>query len=1039
MDRLEFREFKNIPNFRDSEYWIPLDSVQPTITQLFISRIKRPGEGPIRLILKMGTGTGKSLSSLQVAKSYIKVYSNYYSYGIGDRNVIILGFSSAIFKRELLKYPELGIITPNEHYYLNVEWPRLIRESSSSVEIAAIEAKMKNLKANIKKSISRKSEGGFYKFFGYKQLFNQLFKGNFPPTITSGNIYNEYLAGNVLVDMNVLNLFREGLIIADEIHQVYNSTEANNYGLAIQFILDYLKNEVSILLLSATIINNNKRELIDIANLIKDPEVPHFKSDDYFFANSNKTKKGLEPIYQQFAGKVVFLEEQTEDYPEIKYQIKEIVKPSISHRIKMAYGGLNVDDNFLQLTESMLTPLQNATFLDNNFFDPEVKTKFNMIHDLIVPNPDYPAEEILKYHPDHPDHKNRIPMTGLFDTAEIRDKIYYAPEEWKKKIGIEIRLERDYHILSGSWLKYENLKIYSGKGVTLIDTIRQEMKKDPRSKFLIYHPYVKDSGILTITEILRQNGFITVGEQPNSETYSSSSTETLADFRARKDKTYRPANITTISYEVKDNNMNNIIDSFNDPANKYGESIKILIGAKKISQSVDFKDVQVEIIYSAPTNMSEFIQIKGRAVRNGSLSRLPPDKRQVRLYTFCGVSKHGLTFEAQKYIKKIMKFKEIQKIEYNINKAAINNYIYESKKFSSTDALGALSFSIELPTNKVSETEYFFNDSYKFTYDTIYSIIYRAFTANPVWKRNELWEFVLNNPAIPLHLDKEIYEDMFDYIMSELVHDPKSVAPSINIINSRTKVFDSEFINGKKSKPREIIHRVVIHIDGVFILIPSTRGQIDVSVNSFLLKKEINYSNKYQIESDNTYKYKNHFEKVMKAYKESSDKNRLKYLFMLEFDEASTYMLLRDYLLGNIAIPKEIMEIYERLELVGSNWYCDRDKKYKLEDNEWNIYQHERNQRPENKIIVGIISDKSFKIRNPNSEKHLDLRLDSRGATCKTHKKTELKEIYDKLNLVIESSQISSICDDLFIKLVELECQSIISEDGLKYLYLYNE
>ena len=1155
-------EFKDVPKFRAEEYWIPFDNLQATITQLFAERFIRPESDRNRYVLRMGTGTGKTLTSLIIGKTFSNVYKNYYQNQMGDYHVIILGFSENIYKREFLKFSDLGFIGNNELEMIKELSTHLF--STDQILKEKAKERISSIKSIARHKIGDPNFGGFYKFYGYQQLFNHLFKGNFPKDTTSQNIYQKYKEGKISIDKSVLEVFCNSLLICDEIHQAYNSIEINNYGLAIQFILDYYQNDITAVLLSATIINNNKRELIDIANFIRTPGTPHFFSDDYF-----TTKKSLSPIYEQFEGKVIFLEEQTLDYPELVY-MNLVPKGYVSegNRIMKAYDS-EKKGSFLQFTECPLTPLHEATYIANDFFNPEVKSKFNMINDLIVPNPDYPAEEILKYHPQHPDFKNRIPMVGLFDPSVIREKISNASDSWKKKIGISIHLEKDYHILSGTWLKYENLPIYSAKAVALIDNIRLELTKDPLVKILIYHPYVKDSGIITIAEILRQNGFINYGDQPKADTHSSLDFKIFSESKIN----YKPANIFTLSYEVKENLMNNMIDRYNSAENKFGSEIKIFLGSQKIKQSVDFKDVQVQFIYSAPTNIPELIQIKGRTVRNGSLMRLDPSKRQVRLYTLMSVSKLGPTFEVRKYMKKIVQFKDIQNIEYNINKSAVNNYIYGKSGFANSDPLGALPFPIKKNTLNVSLDKYFYKDFYVYSYRLISMMIKRAFMGNSVWTKKNLWEFISENPSTNIDMrgkidskkkdkidfkkiakgsdvnykntdsdvsyknidfgakeysinyknvdsdarkygvdfdtkecgvdfdatkyginyknidfgakelgvdfgakeydiyfgpkecgvdfgsfakkhddrlkntekdlkfinkKRNIYYDMFEYILHNVVFNPEQIinqTQSLSDFDVNNSLFRKYYGNHKQEV---MIKKTIIYIDGYLILAPiDDNNNIDVSTNSFLRTKQNSYSRSYIISSGDNFKYITKFEKLARELE--NDEMRLKYLFLLEFDENGHYEILKSHIEKRIQIPELIFEIYMALELAGEDWYVDRDKTH-IYNNGWEVHSRKIIPRKENDIVIGIIKSGNFKLRAAKDKTvNNDMRLAKKGPNCHTNKKEVLEEYYSKLNLIYSDEKVSTICDNLFIKLVDLEIMSIASENGLKYLYNYTE
>jgi tetratricopeptide (TPR) repeat protein len=67
-----------------------------------------------------------------------------------------------------------------------------------------------------------------------------------------------------------LDSFDKSLIICDEIHNVYNSVDINNWGLCLKVIFNYhaAKNSIRVLLLSATPINNKPVEIISLLELL---------------------------------------------------------------------------------------------------------------------------------------------------------------------------------------------------------------------------------------------------------------------------------------------------------------------------------------------------------------------------------------------------------------------------------------------------------------------------------------------------------------------------------------------------------------------------------------------------------------------------------------------------------------------------------------------------------------------------------------------------------------------------------------------------
>ena len=329
-----------------------------------------------------------------------------------------------------MKFPELGYITLAEKNELTSLLSNY--QKSTGEEKEKYNNEYSKLYNKIKRRIINFSKEGRFRFLGYKKLYNDLFRRDPPPDTNTSNVLEKYLAGELFINDELMNDTEHCLLICDEIHQIYNSTEANNYGLAVQLILDYHKYKVTLIGLSATIINNNKREIIDFGNFMKDPETKHFISDEYF-NSSSKLLKPLTPIYNELKGKVIFLEESTDDYPKLTYmRLDTGVKPSSSVQLRRAYG-IGDNANFMNFAESLLSPLQDETYKQYNLFNPSTKTKSLMSYDLVLPDPEYSAEDILKWNPSHPQHSKRKPMTGLFDTTLIRTKYQSASPEWFKK------------------------------------------------------------------------------------------------------------------------------------------------------------------------------------------------------------------------------------------------------------------------------------------------------------------------------------------------------------------------------------------------------------------------------------------------------------------------------------------------------------------------------------------------------------------------------------------------------------------------------
>lgn len=1020
MDKqLEFLEIDPKPKFV-SENFIPFDRIQPSATQLMVQRLITPDSGVDRLLLNMGPGTGKTYTSLTAGKNFIAAYRSMYSgFGLMTK-VFIVGFSRDVYIREFFKYPELGVITKEEI--------RQIQETRASIRAAneaarpILEQNLHSFQARIARRITSKEDGGFYEFYGYRELFNALFPSlRLPDDVDAANILERYKSGELVVNKQVLESFKNGYVICDEIHLAYNSKEVNNYGLALQFVLDYHGKNVFAAFLSATIINNNKRELIDVVNLIRDPGSPPFISSNYF-SSEGLLKKSLEPVYAQMRGKVAFLEESNSDYPELDFMGDKI-------------NGLK----FIKFTACDMTPLHEATYVAANLYTE--KTAHAMIHDMVVPNPAFSAEEHAQWHPKHPKFRSRnMEMTGLFESQDVREKIMTAPAEWRKAIGIEIKVEGDKHSLSGPWLKRESLEIYSAKACKFLDTVAAELRRDPLIKMLIYHPYIRSSGIMLIGEILAQNGYTAWRSAANSDVYSSELFITNREWIAKYPSAeFKPATYFVLDNSVSDDKKNRMIDEFNSPANKFGQALKFFVGGPKIKQSVDFKDVQVMFIWQVVTNISQYIQIMGRTVRNGAMAALPPSKNRVRLYTLLSTSASGKrTIEYEKYRANIADYEEIQLIEQNIHKSAINNFI-QGRHFKSEKPLGSLPFEIKLPEREKASLEtYFHSVAPIYAMSLMNALIKRAFIANSVWEVEELWAFISTNPAANIRFagvnpkSAELYRDLFFYTLGRLVYTNKLGIEKITIdtFNDDNIYIGHTYIAGEA---RQTVAKVIVQVGKWLVLVPiDGQGNVDLQPYSYLRRQPSVTSITYRLDA-------NALDEDV-GTKLAQFEGSHPYLFLLAFTDKEHQALIRGHIEKTAPIPAKYWQIYKRLGLAKETSYVDAHSEYRYEHGTWDSYPKASESHPDNNIVVAVLADRNFKLRPPATAVHVDKRKIQKGMICSTNDKEKLQKYCAKLEVRLgKQEKVHTICERIFIALIDLEIASRSAKDRKKYVYTYAE
>lgn len=1050
IERKEFQDIINNTRF-NSPYWIPMDRLVLSALQIFTSRYVNPQDREVcRLLLKVGAGIGKTLTSVKSFMAFLTIFRHIFSRSQEARYISIIGYSRQVFIRELLKYPELEIITYDELYKIRSYEQKIYSSVGANKEY--FKAELSAFRQKIKKRISTELLGGMFRFYGLKQLLNQLFVGGLPEDAMQSNVYELYKQGRVKVNEILLGKFKGGCIIVDEIHQFYNSKEINNFGLALQFLLEYYGRDITMIGLSATILNNKAREIIDIANIMREPETPLFKTEDFF--TNDKPTSSLEPLYKAFWGKVIFLEESTADYPELKYMGDSI-------------RGID----YLKFTLCPMSPLHQQTFLLDGL--DENTSKNFIIHDMVLPNPDIPLDDLKLFHPDvyynlSPSEKSRIShYKGLYDSDAAKKIIKAAPNEWKRAVGIDIKeLSNKEYTFVGPFWKYENLKTYSTKKCKLLELLNTELTLNPRQKVLDYHTYVKGSGISATGEMLKWNGYINYTDIPKSETYSSDEHITQEEWvKKYPDKEYHPARMVTLDAEVSNKNKDEYIDEYNKASNKYGQNIQLFNGSQKIKQSVDFRQVQLQFIEHRPTNISEYIQIKGRSVRRGAAEGLPPNMQNVKLYTLCSTysSPTNLqpdlsrdTLEMRKYRNKVAEFKLIQEIEYELNRTSCNSYIFNKNGFKQSDILGAKSF-IPLPTTidgpytgtpTITDITYFSHGYYTYTINEFTNVIKRAFISNSVWTYDSLWEFCCEIKMSNIDLSQS--KDIFNIALKKLIFIPgQSLINMKNIIifDNENYIIDKYYINGAASRmPR----KVIVEIDKYYVLtVVDSFGNVQLGPDCFLTRTQKKIFNVFLLNESKLKLSQNYIKKITKKAKEIDPDQRevFYYTFLMAFPKETHYYVLQDIIENKYGakkvdkLPKKYIDTYKKIGVLGKNWYIDQNKKNIFENGKWESYALPPDNRPDNDIVIGLIDNELFKLKKPIlTEYHVrDRRTIERGMVCSSYAKEDLGKLIVDLHAIMPSRlSTQSACAQILIRLVELEGESSKSENPKKYL-LFNK
>jgi len=767
--------------------------------QSFVSNFINPNTPYKRLLMQWMTGTGKTIGTLSIAMNFIKQYRMENEIGnVNIGSVFIICFSSRrAFVSELLRFPDFGFVSKEEK--LRAEKLRKAATNGTSVDVA----KYKDYIIKLKKRISNRKGNGFFKIYGYKEFVNRIFltgKYNLNE-MSEEKIYQALKTGEIKYNQDVLDTFKNSLIICDEIHNVYNSVEKNNWGIAIQAVLDK-EPTCRAVFATATPLNNSPTEIVDLMNLLLPVDQRLTKSD--FFDQQEKLKPGaIEKIGQLSRGRVSFLQEVNAQF-----------YPSVSNDGEIIQGV-----PYLKFIRCKMSPLQYKTY--KAVYNGYLPQDGQYLIDFVLENP--AGGEL-----------------GLYKANDIKN-LYHADPKWKDKVGVQVDPSG---IISGEFMQKETLEKYSPKYTRMLEELDKVIEAK-KGKVFIYHNIVHMSGVLFVEQVLLKNGYLDESGAPTENTkcvicgkpkkehkkikakmggdtspidndkffFSESYEAVIADDKVVKEEhiindngdikkylkesdeelltisggdlqtiqhEFKPARFIIVHGEINKSKIDQSIEKFNMKSNAFGEELMILLGSKLIRESYDIKGIQNVFIVGRPDNIPTLIQIRGRAVRKNSHIDLPEENQHVsvKIFTSC-LPDMSLSYEEQKYKEKIEAFQVIQEIEKTLHENAIDSYTnYDIIKSSlGTDPLAPLKYESKIKTTKQYSLDELNLSTFNIYYNekevqTIKTSIKRIFIelAN-VWEYNDLFNAVKTLNKYDPEINTQLFsEDNFVIAINQLLY-----------------------------------------------------------------------------------------------------------------------------------------------------------------------------------------------------------------------------------------------------------------------------
>lgn len=371
--------------------------------------------------------------------------------------------------------------------------------------------------------------------------------------------------------------------------------KGSRYGNLWHFLHDV--ENCQIILATGTPIRDQTSEIASQMNLILpiDEQLP-VKNEFYvsFFRNGKLTKFGEKTLKDAFRGRISFLRQQTTiarrkeigvTSPWLKY-IKVYPDGMSQFQYEVVKNCSRVDDEDRNSSETLHINSRHASNFvmpfrnEQEFLSDQCRAIFNKVA--------------------------RHKRPGIKDQVRYQIKDQYIKNEIKN-----------------------NLDIYSTKYASILNIL----EKNPKEAAFIYNDFVTGSGgVIMFGLILQILGWTWVRSVSQ------------INLPVREGEKGRFMVITGAVSEApktttnKPNDINAMLNRFNQPDNKYGEKCRIVIGSFKISEGFDIKNIRQVHIIMPHWNEPRIQQALGRVLRIGSHKVFEDkEKKYINIYRHVAV------------------------------------------------------------------------------------------------------------------------------------------------------------------------------------------------------------------------------------------------------------------------------------------------------------------------------------------------------------------------------------------------------------------
>ena len=498
-----------------------------------------------------------------------------------------------------------------------------IKSENSSIKGAYIFAAGRNLLNNFKKELRDKCTGGQYVPEGHVEDQNSGCTRSVVPRANrltdlelinrSKKLYSDFYHFTIgenkpttfetfakhlsrLKDSDIIDMYSNIIIIIDEVHnlRIQDTTEdKDRISMYEQFhrFLHLVKN-CKILLLSGTPMKDSPDEIASIMNLILplgDEQLPvgsQFREKYLVRHGENKytiKQNKIKYLKRRFKGRVSFLKamQSTVDKEFVGEKKFGLLKHFIVDPVQMSKFQTKAYIQGLELDRTGVAGVYLNSRQASLFVFPDGSYGGN----LESKNKEQGFSKWVKYKK----------TSKTFIASKIGDTKKKSQDLYRFEFSEDM-----IKILKGKNNEetLKNIRKYSIKYATVIERI---LNAENQSCF-VYSEFVTGSGAIVFAQLLNLFGFSSAtGTQGNSEALR---------YGLLTNQTSTPKQISQI------------INCFNQPQNKHGKIIKVIIGSRLVSEGVSFYNVQQEFILTPWFNYSEIDQAIARGYRLGSHKEL---------------------------------------------------------------------------------------------------------------------------------------------------------------------------------------------------------------------------------------------------------------------------------------------------------------------------------------------------------------------------------------------------------------------------------